>query len=264
MQDDAVVTQSEETVKTDAVDGVLPEEGNAGEQKEDGISPQPKEGELPDDFKGRLAREKKRHDREIADLKRQNDQMLQMMQMMQAQGQTPSQPASQPAPQEGSSQDVDKIVEQKLYSMLHQVKEQNKEAEVQKKYSDMMQKVKEADDIYPDFDEVVRADTTLPFTNDLLRKISLSVPDSVNPADVLYMLAKDRSRLNQIAMTHPDFQAGEIAKISAEIMANKRAAKKETSAPPPLSPLNTNPAGSPSRINPNATVDDLRKLLRDK
>lgn len=219
-------------------------------------------GELPDDFKGRLARERKRHDKEILELKRQNEQMMLILQNQQRQSQVPQQAPANPSPQQDSGQDeLDRKVEEKLQRMLLQVNEQNTQQEINKKYLDLVAKVDEADksDLYPDFREVVR-DQSLPLPEAFLKRLALSIPDSVNPADVLYNLAKDREKLSRIVNLHPDLQSAEVAKISAEIMVNKRPAQK-TNAPAPSTSLSSMPNLKTSRINSNSSIEELRKIL---
>ena len=216
-------------------------------------------GELPDDFKGRLAREKKRHERAEAQLRAEVAQMQQTMQaVLNASSVSAPAPVGEVASPEN---DIQKAVQSEITRLMQKANADKLAKEMSVRVAKVYQEMdKAAEDIYPDFDEV-RNDRTLNFPPELLQNIAISCK---NPVDVIYHLAKnDRETLGQIAYQPPALQVGEIARISAELMVKGTGKAKEvTKAPAPANSLTTNPAANSGRIKESASVDELRKLFR--
>lgn len=216
-------------------------------------------GELPDDFKGRLAREKKRHDREKAQLQGQIAQLNQTMQALLStkQNNTPQNDTQPNVQQEGNDREREVIgIIQKFVDRSNQEKVAQ---EIAARVNQVKLDMQNAHEVYPDFDEVIN-DQTLVFPQQLLEQVALS---SSNSRDVIYYLCKNRDKLQGVLNTHPALQSGEIARISAELMANAKRGKAPTKAPAPSNALTTNPVVSAGSIKENASVDELRKLLGD-
>lgn len=258
MQDETIaveVAQANEENKNNEV----PKEGVENEKIEGQESasqeaPQEKSGELPEDFKGRLIRERKRHERREAELQAQLATMQTLLQNNNPQPQQQSQPEVI-----SGVQDIKKEVREAMQEFATQAQQERVNAEINTKLSQLAKDMENADDKYPDFDEL-RKDPTLVFPQHLLQQVALS---SSNAMDVIYFLVKNRDKLQSVLNTHPALQSGEIARISAELLVNKKQGKVATKAPPPANALSTNPAANSGRIRDNASVDELRKILGD-
>src|SRR5215813_555398 len=253
MQDETIAVDAQQANEENK-NNETPKEGVENEKIEGQESasqeaPQEKSGELPEDFKGRLAREKRRHERSEAELRAQLTQANQAMQALLQSNNQATQQQSQPEVISGG-QDIKKEVREAMQEFATQAQQERVNAEINTKLSQLAKDMENADDKYPDFDEL-RKDPTLVFPQHLLQQVALS---SSNAMDVIYFLVKNRDKLQSVLNTHPALQSGEIARISAELLVNKKQSKGATKAPPPANALATNPAANAGRIRDNASV----------
>ena len=234
-------------------------DSSSPEASAEGVADQEKSGELPEDFKGRLAREKRKNEKDTSLLRNQVNQLSQTVQALLNIHNAPPQSQDSSAISSEGDDEVSKKVQSELKKIIVKANEEKTAQEINSRVSKVYKDMDTAYEKYPDFDEI-RSDPNLFFPKPLLDLVALSTK---NPIDVIYRLGKNQDELNRIANLHPALQSGEIAQISAEILANAPAKGKEISkAPPPANALANNPAANSGRIKENATVDELRKLFR--
>jgi hypothetical protein len=265
MQDKNSETETQESVTEEnninesVKEGIEPNSTEGKESlSEEGQQAQDQAGELPGDFKGRLAREKKRHERTESQLKGQLTQLQQTVQALLQNNTSQAQPnPPQQVQQDNSGTEIKNKVREAIQEFVTQANQEKVNNEINTRVSDVYRQMETADQIYPDFDDI-RNDPTLVFPPQLLQQVALA---SSNPIDVIYHLSKNRDKLQNVLNSHPALQSGEIARISAELMANAKKGKEATKAPPPANALSTNPVANSGRIRDNATVEELRKVL---
>ncbi len=229
-------------------------EGNENKEQIEIPEVKDSEGELPQYAKERLGRERKRHDKEIRNLKQQLYEL-----------QTRTAPRQNEDPIPPANVDPTDVKGQVLQALSELADKHSKEEEkrkynerlahVESQYMSFQDKLDAGSDIYEDFDEVVRNDRA-PFTT-AMRDAGMLID---NPAEVFYVLGKNRKELKRIAGLHPLEQGREIVKLSANMLAKKPQVSK---ASKPLESLKSNPAArtSTSAITTKSTVSEIRKIL---
>jgi len=214
---------------------------------DDNVSETPKDPatELPEYAKERLGIQKKRHEKEVAALKRQIDALSQVA--------TRQQPQSVPPESQIQPGSVQEQVLQTLAALAAQ-KQKEEEAE---RLNQINEEIKRDAAKYDDFDDVVY-DESAPFTVPIAQA-ALELP---NTADVLYSLGKDRKELSRITNLRPIDMKRELVKLSVSLM-NKKSSNQVPSAPKPLQNLKSNPlTKTTSGIQANSTVAEIRRLLK--
>jgi hypothetical protein len=104
--------------------------------------------------------------------------------------------------------------------------------------------IEKGEEKYDDFEEVIKADR-----NEYSRAAYLAMLESDISAELLYHLASNPEEGKRIAALPAFAQAKEIGKLEDKLLA--KPAKKQSNAPPPISPIGTGKASG------NALSDDL-------
>ena len=241
------------------------QEEGANTTEKSGQAPQgtPKEDPIEgrDGLKARLGRQEKRHQKELRAL---NNQIAQLHANLVPE--TPQVPPPLVDPMTGlpiEEGSVEHTVLKVLGTLnAQQQKAQHEEMQLKQKqmvrqeYDSLSQRLEEASDIYPDFDEVVLADH-VPVTH-AMRDAALLIP---NAEDVLYRICKDPKELNRIINLPPLEQGREMVKMS-NALAKKNVLTSK--APAPMKSLKTNPAPTPrssSEITEKSTIAEIEKAL---
>jgi hypothetical protein len=149
---------------------------------------------------------------------------------------TQAPPTEAPTPEafENPEAHLEAMAEYKAAQLVEKREAEKARAATEDAYLD---RVEEAQEKYADFDQVAK-NPRLPVTQVMAEAITSS---EIGP-DILYHLGLNPKEAARIAQLGPLMQAKEIGKIEAKL-ASDPPAKKTTSAPAPINPVNTQTAG---------------------
>lgn len=236
---------------------VSPDEimGSMG-MSEDVQAPAEEASELPDYVKSRLGREKKKHSREIQQLRQEMEQMK--ANMPQNHFDSPGQPS--PGPQAGAyGGDHSEMIRQEVARHLAEQKQhesmQHMNDQVQRMHHDLMK----AGEKYDDFDDVVFGDT--PFTP-AVRDVALILPAETR-AEVLYKLGKNPDELRRLNKLHPLEIYQEVIKLSHAVTGGHGKDSAPKNHVNSLQQMKTNPSVGSSEISEKTSVADLRNRFKN-
>lgn len=212
------------------------------------------EDDLPEYAKQRLGRQEKRHKREMREMR---DQISQLAQQSQSQGQSANMSMPHTMDENNGQNDIQKAVHMALSArddQERQAKDAEKAKHVHKQYQNLQDQLDSTADKYDDFDKVVRGDD-VPFTSSM-RDAALLLD---NPGEVLYKLAKDRTKLEQISKLHPLDQAKEMVKLSHALMSS--GGKSGASPKSPIGQIKNSPVPSQA-VNDNTSPAEIRARMK--
>lgn len=203
-------------------------------------------------------------------LRRLEHEMAMMRQQYQApQAQAPTMSQDFVDPVTGEPLD-ESSVEGQVFKALNKVALVNQQKEAkQKAYleqqrvmqmeAELYEKLDEASEKYPDFDEVVRADD-VPITP-VMKSFAHMLP---NPAETFYAIAKDKTELMKLAKSPPEEQVRKMVEVSARILSKTQNGARKTPAKT-ITPLRNNPAARPasSVISDKSSVSDIRARIKN-
>jgi hypothetical protein len=209
---------------------------------------QPAEDDLPGHIKQRLARQEKKHAKELAAIRRE---MAERMNPIPSHGQPT-------APSESYQTDHQIQLRNEVHKVLHEEREREKQRHVEEQYQKMHQDLGAAGHKYEDFEDVVMGDD-VPFTS-AIRDAALLIPADMR-ADVLYKLGKNKDELKRILKLQPLEQAQEVIKLSHGLMGGDRSSSHGSK---PLNPMKGNPSvnNSARGVNEKTSVSELRNRMK--
>lgn len=265
MEDQNLLSQGQDDVVSDSGDDVGISKESGDEIKESHRSEgEADQDDLPKGVKERVARQERKHQREMRNMRAQLEHM---------QGQL-SQSSSMDEPQDASmnpysSQPAsvdDQIHKAVSYALQHKEMSERKaqEAErmkhVHKQYEGLQKHLDDTADKYEDFDDVVRGQDT-PFTSHM-RDAALMLPRKGNGSagEVLYKLGKNPSELERISKLHPLDQASELIALSHALI--NGGSDTKNSQPRPLGQIKSNPVTNSHAITDKTPVSELRKRMK--
>ena len=222
-----------------------------GDAEEIGNAPDSQETAEQDDpygVKKRLGMQAKKHQREMRQMQ---EQMMHMQQQMGGNSADPQQsPYSNPYPSPGQPNPPAMSEEEKIHKAVRfalgvkeheeqQAQMAERQAQVRKHYERLNDEFDKGSEKYDDFDEVVR-ESDAPFTNHV-RDALLLVK---NPAEVAYLLGKNRPELEIISRLHPIDQAREVNALSHSLMSGNDGKNQNATKPNPLASIRNNPVSN--------------------
>lgn len=168
-------------------------------------------------------------------------------------------PQQQPASLGNMQYDIPSLVQQEMRKHMESLQKQQQEAqanaEMHKVMSELLTKVNDAKTRYPDFDQVTNSIKfdAIPNLLEMANKFD-------NGADVLYELAKNPSKINEIVAPHVTYVGAMkgLEKLSQSIKQNGSVQNQQRIAPEPLSQPNSSNVGL-GNSNP---ANDLESLKR--
>jgi hypothetical protein len=148
-------------------------------------------------------------------------------------------------------------------------KEEQVKAEFQKKAETFQSKLAEFQKANPDFDDVLEETEDVPGNIGVSESILAS---EIGPA-LMYELAKNKKDYARICALDPISAAREVGRIEARLLnkpepsENKQPEKKQTKAPPPISPVGngvSSPSNYKSLDDPSLSYSEFEKLRRQQ
>jgi hypothetical protein len=183
----------------------------------------------------RLAKERRRL-RQIADVEADNRVLRQQLETRQQPEQRD--PSAEPKASEFKDYEDYLIakaewrIEQRSAAKQRETVEQQSKRETQEAHQRLAERIRTASDEFPDFEDVVIQDATLPVTPYMVRFME----ENELGAKVLYELAKNRTELTRIAQLSPTRQIVELDALEKKLAAPP----KQSAAPAPIRPSDGN------------------------
>ena len=195
---------------------------------------------------------------------------LEVMQQAPKQPETQRQPQQQaegaPTPDKFSSYEdyleakAEWKAEQKVSEVLNRQREESQKQSANAKNAEMQRswekRVSDAMGTYDDFEEVALS-PDVPVTESMMQAILRAEKG----ADVAYFLGKNPEIASQLSRMDPVSVAIRIGEIAATVV--RPAAKKTTSAPPPISPVGSR-SGAPQKDPDKMSIDEWTRWRNDQ
>lgn len=218
--------------------------------------------DLPDGIKERLARQERKHQREMKRLREQMNDMHARMIPPNNMDES-SQPIN---PYDTGDGGIDEQIHKAVsYALQHKemserkAKEAESVAHVHRKIESLKNHLDGMNDKYEDFHEVVM-DRSMPFTS-AMREALLVLPHkgAGSAGEVLYKLAKNRSELERISKLHPVDQAEEVVALSHSLRDEKGSSPSQHRL---MGQVKTNPVTNSAAITEKTPVGDIRRRMK--
>lgn len=227
--------------------------------------------DLPKGVKERLARQERKHQREM---KRMSEHVQQLQSHFQSQpnmDQSQNQMANPTDSGINTGGDDERIRKAVSYAFQHKDMMDRKAFEeararenaqhYERQKGELNDHLDNLSDKYEDFDDVVRAPHQVHFTP-AMRDVSLMLPKkgAGSAGEVLYKLGKNPSELERISKLHPLEIAREMVGLSHALISGDAPKSPETRI---LGQIKSNPSSSSHVVNDKTPVSDIRKRLKE-
>jgi len=226
--------------------------------------------ELPKGVQERLARQKRKHERE---LKMMNERINNLHSQYQSQLNSQN---SQHQMANNYSADNTSGVEEHIHKAVSYALQQKELAErkareeqiahananhYREKLQDFNKHLEDVSDKYDDFDDVVR-DEKAPFTQSMI-DVSLLLPrkGAGSAGEVLYKLGKNPQELERISKLHPMDMGAEMVRLSNALIGGESSKMQESR---PLGQIKSNPITNSRSITEKTPISEIRKQMRMK
>jgi len=270
MDEDQSLSSQEQDGLADEVNESLGMTSESMENGDAAPNPESEHEELPKGVQERLARQKRKHEREM---RMMNERINQLHSQHQSQlNEANSQHQMANTYNAGNSGGVEDQIHKAVSYALQQKELADRKARedefhhanamrYKEKIQDFNKHLEDMSEKYNDFDDVVR-DEKLPFTQSMI-DVSLLLPrkGAGSAGEVLYKLGKNPQELDRISKLHPMDMGAEMVRLSNALIGGESFKTQEAR---PLGQIKSNPITNSRSITEKTPISEIRKQMRTK